>query len=101
MGRTGRNRSDREMAKTIALDLPDVEISHHHNSTELRVHNRVFARLPAKRRVLECRSADGWTETALDDVDAAALRAHLIAAWLRAAPADVRSLHEARLARAE
>ena len=96
MGRTGKHRSDREIAKTIALQLPDVEVSHHHNTTEMRVHNRVFATLPAKAKVILLKSKPG-VEIALDDIDPATLQSLLIESWLAAAPAAVRQLHEAKL----
>jgi hypothetical protein len=117
MGRTAKNRSDREIAKTIALGLPDVEISHHHNATEMRVQNKLFASLPAQGKVVLVKCAGDtleqltkehpetyakargdWLQASLDDIDRATLQALLIAAWLLAAPQAIRSIHETRLA---
>ena len=116
MGRTARNRSDREIAKTIALGLPDVEVSHHHNSTEMRVQNKLFASLPAQSKVVlvKCvgdklelltkeqpetytKARADWLQASLDDIDRATLQALLIDAWLLAAPQALRSIHETRL----
>jgi hypothetical protein len=97
LGRTAKNKSDREMAKTIALQLPDVEVSHHHNATEMRVHNRVFAKLPARTKVLAVKAAAGWQELPLEDIDPDRLRELLVEAWLFTAPPAVRALHEAKL----
>ena len=117
MGRTAKGHSDREIAKTIAQQLPDVEVSHHHNTTEMRVHNKVFARLPARSKVIavRCRAetleilktrypipfaaarAESWLEVPLDDIDAGTLQTLLIDSWLLAAPAAVRQLHENKL----
>ena len=118
MGRTAKNRSDREIAKTIALQLPDVEVSHHHNSTEIRVQNKLFATLPAQSKVVvvKCSSETlndlttqnpetfskvrgDWLQASLDDIDRATLQTLLIDAWLLAAPPVLRNIHETRLAK--
>lgn len=98
MGRTSKNRTDREVAKAIALQLPDVEVGSHHGKMELRVHNRVFATFPAESKLISVRNEDGWREVSLDDIDRATLQALLIESWLVTAPPAVRRLHEKGLA---
>lgn len=117
-GRTPRNRTDREVAKAIALQLPDVEIGSHHGTMDMRVRNRVFATFPAqgKHAVLKCTAAklgqltaenpqiyskvrgDSWVQVALDDIDREILRTLLIEAWELAAPDVLRQRHAGQLA---
>jgi hypothetical protein len=117
MGRTPNNRTDREVAKAIALQLPDVELASHHGTMDIRVRNRIFATFPADAKVvvLKCTAesfdhmtkqspdifskarGETWVKVALDQVDRATLRTLLIDSWLLAAPAELRRIHEGLL----
>lgn len=115
--RTPKNRTDREVAKAIALQLPDVELNSHHGTMDLRVRNKVFATFPAesKHAVLRCAPAalasavqenpeiysrargDIWLQVDLEQIDRGTLRKLLINAWVEAAPPQLRSRYEAEL----
>jgi hypothetical protein len=117
MSRTPNNRTDREVAKAIALQLPDVELGSHHGTMEIRVRNKIFATFPAdgKVAVLRCtpESLDRmtkhdpeafskergatWVKVALDQIDRAMLRTLLIDSWLLAAPPALRRIHDGQL----
>jgi hypothetical protein len=119
MRRTAKNRADREVAKAIALQLPDVELGSHHGKMDIRVHNKIFASFPAEGKVvvLKCTPENlelltrqspeifskVWNNKALqvslDAIDRATLQALLIDSWLLAAPPAVRRLHELDLAK--
>jgi hypothetical protein len=98
MGRNSKSRTDREAAKAVALQLPDVELGSHHGTMDLRVHNRIFAKFPANTKVVVVRRDDEWAEVSLDDIDHDTLRKLLIDSWLAVAPLPVRRLHEGTLA---
>lgn len=118
MRRTPKNRSDREVAKAIALQLPDVELGSHHGTMDIRVRNRIFASFPAQSKVvvLKCSPenlrlmtsqspetfskvwGETWVKVALDEIDRPTLQQLLIDAWLLAAPPALRRLHEGSLA---
>jgi predicted DNA-binding protein (MmcQ/YjbR family) len=115
--RTAKNRSDREVAKAIALQLPDVEVGSHHGTMDIRVRHKIFATFPSgtKAVVVKCSPENlelltranpaayskawgqTWMQVALDEIDRATLADLLIDAWLLAAPPALRKLHEARL----
>jgi hypothetical protein len=115
--RRPKNRTDREVAKAIALQMPDVELGSHHGTMDIRVRNRVFATFPAQSKfaVLKCTPeklaamtaerpeafakvrGDAWVQVALDEIDRAQLMALLIEAWALAAPPALRQKHEADL----
>ena len=117
MRRTPNNRTDREVAKAIALQLPDVELGSHHGTMDIRVRNRLFATFPANGRVAMLRCTlhsvedltkqnpdafskargDAWIKVELDQIDRAMLRTLLIESWLQAAPSSLRQMHEAQL----
>ena len=119
MRRTPKNRSDREVAKSIALQLPDVELCSHHGTMDIRVHNRVFATFPAQSKavLVKCTSenlaamtqenpdafskarGDSWVQVDLDNIDRARLQSLLIESWELAAPATLRRLYEGQLAK--
>ena len=96
--RTPKNRTDREVAKAIALQLPDVELNSHHGTMDIRVRNKLFARFRAQSKVLELMGADGsWQQVALEEIDRETLRTLLIDAWAATAPPQLRTRHEAEL----
>jgi hypothetical protein len=117
MRRTSRNRSDREVAKAIALQLPDVELNSHHGKMDIRVRHKIFASFPAQEKTLVVKCTpdnlalltkqsphvyakawgDTWMQVALDEIDRTTLQTLLIDAWLLAAPPGLRKLHESRL----
>ena len=117
MRKNSRNRADREVAKSIALQLPDVEIGSHHGTMDIRVRNKIFATFPAQQKVLVVKCTpddlafmtrenpqafarvwgDIWVQVTLDEIDRATLQTLLIDAWLLAAPPALRKLHEDRL----
>lgn len=98
MRRNARNRSDREVAKAIALQLPDVELNSHHGTMDIRVRNRVFATFPAQSKavVLRCTPeglaamvkdnpeafakvrGENWVQVALEQIDRETLEKLLI-----------------------
>jgi hypothetical protein len=118
MGRTSNTRTDREVAKAIALQLPDVELASHHGTMDIRVRNKIFATFPADGKVVMLRCTpenldnmmkqnpdafargrgDTWMQVTLDQIDRALLRTLLIESWLQAAPQSLRQMHEAQLA---
>jgi hypothetical protein len=118
MRKTPNNRTDREVAKAIALQLPDVELGSHHGRMEIRVRNKIFATFPADGKVVVLRCTpdnldsmtkqnpeafarargDSWVQVALDQIDRAMLRTLLIQSWLQAAPQSLRQMHEPQLA---
>ncbi len=118
MRRTPKNRSDREVAKAIALQLPDVELGSHHGTMDIRVRNTIFATFPAQSKVvvLKCTPenlqlmtaetpeafskvrGDTWVQVSLDNIDRPTLQRLLIESWLLAAPPQLRRMHEAELA---
>ena len=118
MRKTPNNRTDREVAKAIALQLPDVELGSHHGTMEIRVRNKIFATFPAEGKVVVVRCApenlvemtkqnpeafskahgDNWVQAALDKIDRAMLRTLLLESWMLAAPPALRRLHEGQLA---
>lgn len=118
MRKTPNNRTDREVAKAIALQLPDVELGSHHGTMDIRVRNKIFATFPADGKVVMLRSAphsldillkqnadafskergDAWIKVQLDQIDRAMLRTLLIESWLQAAPLPLRQMHEGQLA---
>ena len=51
--RNAKSRTDREVAKRIALDLPDVELGSHHGTMDIRVHNKIFATFPAQDKIVD------------------------------------------------
>jgi hypothetical protein len=117
MSRTSRKRTDREVAKAIALQLPDVELNSHHGTMDIRVRNKIFATFPAQAKtlVVKCTpddlavmtkqspqifskaSGDRWMQVALEEIDRETLETLLIDAWMLAAPPALRKLHETRL----
>ncbi|HET9440912.1 MAG TPA: MmcQ/YjbR family DNA-binding protein [Longimicrobiales bacterium] len=117
MRRTPKNRTDREVAKAIALQLPDVELGSHHGTMDIRVRNKIFATFPAQSKVvvLKCSPenlrlmtaqnpeifskawGETWVQVALDEIDRPTLQQLLIDAWLLAAPPALRRMHEANL----
>ena len=100
MARNAKGRSDREVAKAIALDLPDVELASHHGTLDMRVGNRIFATFPAEGTIIKLKSAGtgkGWLEVAVEDVDRDTLQRLMIEAWLFAAPPRLREIYGARL----
>ena len=97
MGRNARSRSDREVAKAIALDLPDVELTSHHGRLEIRVGNRTFAKFPAEAKAVHLRSKSGWTEVAIENLDRDTLQNLMIDAWLATAPPALVSMYAERL----
>jgi predicted DNA-binding protein (MmcQ/YjbR family) len=116
MRRNAKGRADREVAKAIALDLPDVELASHHGTLDMRVGNRIFATFPAEQKVvnLKCSpenldalvslqpdvfsaaSGKKWLQVSLEHVDRATLEQLMIDAWLLAAPPPLRSLYSER-----
>ena len=119
MGRNAKGRADREVAKRIALDLPDVELASHHGTLDIRVRNRIFATFPADGKIVLLHSSPdeiammvagkpdvfartprkGWVQVSLDDVDRETLQRLMIDAWLIAAPAALRAMYADRLKR--
>jgi hypothetical protein len=119
VSRNARNRTDREVAKAIALQLPDVELNSHHGTMDIRVRNRIFATFPAQKKtmVLKCTADDlavmtresphifarihgeNWVEVSLDEIDRPTLETLLVDAWSLAAPPALRKQHEERLGR--
>ena len=119
MRRTPKNRSDREVAKSIALQLPDVELCSHHGTMDIRVHNKVFATFPAQSKavVLKCtaenlgalieQNPEGFSKgrgdtsvhVDLEHIDRATLQALLIESWVLSAPAKLRELYKGQLAK--
>jgi predicted DNA-binding protein (MmcQ/YjbR family) len=117
MRRTPNNRTDREVAKAIALQLPDVELGSHHGTMDIRVRNKIFATFPAEGKVvvLRCRPedldhltkrspetfskawGDTWVKVALDQIDRAMLRTLLVDSWMLAALPALRRFHEGQL----
>lgn len=117
MRRTPKNRSDREVAKAIALQLPDVELNSHHGTMDIRVRNKIFATFPAQSKtvVVKCTPenlalmtkqspetfskvhGENWVQVSLDEIDRATLQTMLIDSWLLAAPPALRRMHEAEL----
>lgn len=118
MARNAKNKVDREVAKSIALNLPDVEIGSHHGTMDIRVRNTIFATFPAGTKSLVLKSTPEnleilikqnpelfskawgktWLKVELDQIDRMALETMLIDAWLLAAPPALRKLHESRFA---
>lgn len=100
MARNAKGRSDREVAKAIALDLPDVELASHHGTLDMRVGNRIFATFPADGKVIRLKTAGtgrGWLELPVEDVDRDTLQRLMIDAWLLTAPPALRKIYGPRL----
>jgi hypothetical protein len=117
VGRNARGRADREVAKSIALGLPDVELASHHGKLDIRVRNRVFATFPAETKVVQLRCSGPelealvteepdtfsrvhgrpWLQVSLDEVDRERLEKLMIRAWFEAAPPALRSMYGERL----
>lgn len=117
MGRNAKGRADREVAKAIALDLPDVELATHHGTLDIRVRNKIFATFPAEGKVVQLRCTpedltrvtaenpevfsrfrgDNWMQVSLDHVGRDRLHQLLIDAWMVAAPPALLSLYADRL----
>jgi hypothetical protein len=97
MGRNAKSRTDREVAKAIALNLPDVELISHHGTLEIRVGNRTFARFPAEGKSVHLRAKSGWSEESLENLDRDKLQHLMIDAWLLTAPAHLRKIFAERL----
>jgi hypothetical protein len=117
MAKNSRRKSDREIAKAIALELPDVEVGQHHGTMDIRVRNTIFATFPTKTKALVVKTTpenlqllcgqspeifekawgQTWMRVDLDQIDRATLEKLLIDAWLLAAPQSLRKLHEAKL----
>src|SRR5688500_9744373 len=112
MARNAKRKTDREVAKSIALNLPDVEIGSHHGTLDIRVRNKIFATFPAGEKTLVVKStADNmdalikqtpevfskawgqtWLRVDLEQIERDDLEAMLIDAWLLAAPAALRKM---------
>jgi hypothetical protein len=116
VGRNAKGRADREVAKAIALDLPDVELASHHGTLDIRVRNRIFATFPADAKVvtLKCTPENlaalveqqpqvfseaarkSWLQVLLEEVDRATLKSLMTEAWMLAAPPALTKLHAGR-----
>jgi hypothetical protein len=116
MGRKGKGRADREDAKAIALDLPDVELGSHHGTLDIRVRNKIFATFPPDKKIMVVKCApenlaalvareptvfapawgDTWMQVTLEEIDRPTLEQLVVDAWLLAAPPALRKLHAAR-----
>ena len=116
MGRKARGRADREVAKSIALHLPDVELGSHHGTLDIRVRNRIFATFPAETKFVNVKCTpenlallvaqrpeafarvwgESWMQVSLDEIERAELEQLLIDAWLLAAPQSLRTLYADR-----
>jgi hypothetical protein len=117
MARNAKRKTDREVAKSIALNLPDVEIGSHHGTLDIRVRNKIFATFPAGEKALVVKStADSmdalikqtpevfskawgqtWLRVDLEQIERDDLEAMLIDAWLLAAPPPLRKMFEEKL----
>jgi predicted DNA-binding protein (MmcQ/YjbR family) len=120
MSRNARGRADREVAKAIALDLPDTELASHHGTLDIRVRNRIFATFPAEAKVVHLKCAaenmealvagqpelfsaaarKSWLQVSLEHVDRATLTRLMIDAWMLTAPPDMQRMYAERLERA-
>lgn len=95
--RNAKSRTDREVAKAIALDLPEVELISHHGTLEIRVGNRTFARFPADAKAVHMRAEKGWAELPLEDLNRDKLQLLMIDAWLLTAPVHLKKIYAERL----
>jgi hypothetical protein len=119
MARNAKRKTDREVAKSIALNLPDVEIGSHHGTLDIRVRNKIFATFPAGEKALVVKSTPDnmdalikqtpeifskawgqtWLRVDLEQIERDDLEAMLIDAWMLAAPPALRKMFEEKLSR--
>lgn len=106
-------RINRELAKSIAMELPDVEVGSHHGTMDIRVRNKIFATFPKGTKEMCLKSTpadldelvkqnpeafsmvwgDRMLKVDLDRIDRRTLEALLVDSWMLAAPPALRRLY--------
>lgn len=89
-------RINRELAKSIAMELPDVEVGSHHGTMDIRVRNRIMATFPKGTTDMILRVEGGNKTYSLEEIDRKTLDTLILAAWTFNAPDALRKIYEAK-----